>query len=243
MKQKYRLLIAFISLFIMLSYSSVYYVKTENKKRTNIIQNEIVFKSVEDEKYVSPISDLKIKYNNEDIITELVIPSLEIDEVVTKTINNEYYLNYDVYKNYSIYGNPYMDFRIDDTLLDEKQINIYSHNIEEKSLKNKVVFSKLEKLIDKEIFDKTKKMYLLTDEGKIEYDLYAVKLIKNDKEHMLLYANSDVEWQNHLDKLLSNTINCKGECKLQSDAELLVLQTCYFDPKDSYLIVIGKKIK
>ena len=50
-----------------------------------------------------------------------------------------------------------MDFRIDDTLLDEKQINIYSHNIEEKSLKNKVVFSKLEKLIDKEIFDKTKK--------------------------------------------------------------------------------------
>ena len=193
MKQKYRLLIAFISLFIMLSYSSVYYVKTENKKRTNIIQNEIVFKSVEDEKYVSPISDLKIKYNNEDIITELVIPSLEIDEVVTKTINNEYYLNYDVYKNYSIYGNPYMDFRIDDTLLDEKQINIYSHNIEEKSLKNKVVFSKLEKLIDKEIFDKTQKMYLLTDEGKIEYDLYAVKLIKNDKEHMLLYANSDVE--------------------------------------------------
>ena len=242
MRRNFKLILAFILIFTILSFTNAYYVKPTIVKKVKSDNNQIIFESKE-EKYISPINEFRQKYNNQDIIAQLKIPDLDLDEVITKTTDNKYYLTYDLYKNYSIYGNPYVDYRNENNLSNERQINIYGHNIEESWVKDKVQFSKLEKLLDKDIFDSEIDIYLLTEEREIKYELYAIKIVTDDKEHMILDKNSDIEWQQHLDLLLQDTISCKENCKLNSESEILILQTCYFSPKNSYLIIIGKKIK
>ena len=177
MKKKDRWFIVILLFLVILGSTTIYCVKAKDTPKVVVVETKSKEELPKEEKYVSRILDLRKRYSNEDIISELEIPEIELNEIVTKSLDNEYYLNYDLYKNYNMYGNPYIDFRNGDDLSLERQINIYSHNIQEKTLKKNASFSKLENLLDKEIFDKTNYIYLKTEKELIKYELYAVKLI------------------------------------------------------------------
>lgn len=200
-----------------------------------------VFEEVEKEEYISKIKDYQNEYNNTDIIAELVVKDLEIDTLITKSTNNTFYLDHDIYKNDSNLGNPFVDYRNSNNLGLERQINIYSHNSDYYAYQEKLPFYKIEKLLDKEAFEKTKSIYLLTEEEKTEYEIVAIKIVTTDNEHTVLDSKSDERWNNHLTKLLSDTTYCKGECKLDLNDKLLILQTCNYNPKGSYIVLISKK--
>ena len=51
---------------------------------------------------------------------------------------------------------------------------------------------------------------------------------------------SDGTW--NLTKLLEDTKYCKKDCQLTKEDQLLILQTCNYDPKGSYILLISKKI-
>ena len=59
---------------------------------------------------------------------------------------------------------------------------------------------------------------------------------------MRIKTNSMDEWDQHLDRLLANTKYCLDDCKLDSNDDLLILQTCYYNPEETYMIVIAKKV-
>lgn len=219
---------------------------TNDNKNTKdiIIKPKEVIKIDEDnnETYVSPIEDLISTYNNSDIIAELKITSIGLSEVITKTSNNEFYLNHNIYKKNSSLGNPYIDYRNGNNLDKERQINIYGHNTYKKSIKDKYPFSKLESYLDKDTFNNSDYIYLYTKDKLIKYEVYAVKIVTTDNEHTILDSRSEDKWNSHLDKLLTNTLYCRGNCSLKSDDELLILQTCYFKPSNSYILVIARKV-
>lgn len=217
----------------------------QSKHKIKSVKNEViqeVVPSSEHDTYVSPISDLKNAYSNPDIISKIQIDEINLDAVITKSSDNKFYLNHDAYRNENEFGSPYVDFRNGNNLDEERQINIYSHNYYDDSYNDYLPFSKLENYLSKDVFDKAREIYLLTEEKKIKYEVYALKIITDNNEHMILDANSETDWQHHLDRLLEDTTYCIDDCHLSSDAKLLVLQTCNYNPKGSFLLVIAKKV-
>lgn len=195
-----------------------------------------------EEVYVSKINEYREEYSNNDIVAELVIDDLGIDSLITKSTNNEYYLNHNLTGNDDVLGNPYIDFRNELPLGLERQINIYSHNSDYYSYQEQLPFYKLENYLDEEKFDNSKNVYLYTEEEILEYEVYALKIITTDNEHTVLDSKSDARWDKHLEKLLTDTKYCKDDCKLDSTDKLLILQTCNFQPRDSYILIILKRV-
>ena len=196
-----------------------------------------------DDKVITDISVLRKQYDNTDIVARIMIDNIKLDAIVTKTTNNDYYLEHDIYKNKSLTGNPFIDYRNSSDIAHDKQVNIYSHNVENKEYSDYYPFSKLERLLDKDIFNKNNEIFIYTDNRILKYQIYAIKIItEKENEHMRIKTNSIDEWDQHLDRLLANTKYCLDDCKLDSNDDLLILQTCYYDPEETYMIVIAKKV-
>lgn len=207
------------------------------------ITKPVIEEEVIQETPIKKISEYRSEYDNNDIIARLVIEDLEIDTLITKSSNNSFYLNHDIHKNESNLGNPFIDFRNSNNLSNERQINIYSHNSDYSVYQEQLPFYKLEKLFDKDSFDKVKKVELYTEEEKIEYEIIALKVVTTDNEHTILDAKSNERWEQHLDILLSDSKYCRDNCKLNLEDKLLLLQTCNYNPQGSFIILITKKIK
>jgi len=229
-------------IFTIIMISIAFFV-TEPKQERPVKEAKPIVVEKQDIDTKTLISNLKQEWNNDDIIATLEIKDLDINTVITKTTDNKYYLNHDLSKEENNLGNPYIDFRNSSILKDEKQINIYSHNSDYDDYKEKLPFYKLEKYLDKKNFEKSGSIKLLTEEEVLEYEVYAIKIITTDNEHTVLDAKSDELWQHHLDKLLSDTKYCKGDCSLSPNDKLLILQTCNYNPKNSYIVLIAKKIE
>ena len=238
MKKRIKIGLALLTSLIMLFYMYKYLNNRNDNKE--VIQSTQTI--IESDIYENSIPDLRNIYNNQDIIAELKIPSISLDSVITKTTDNKFYLNHDAYKNNSILGNPYIDFRNEDNLDNEKQINIYSHNSSNSDYQDKLPFYKLENYLDKSVFENSSDIYLLTEEKQIKYQIVAVKVITSNNEHMILDTSNSDKWVKHIDNLLKDTVYCNDNCKLSKDDKLLILQTCHYNPVGSYLLVIAKKI-
>lgn len=182
-------------------------------------------------------------YNNPDIMARLTIESIGIDVLVTQTIDNDYYLEHDINKTKNDTGNPFFDYRNNSDFAYEKQINIYSHNVRNKQYSEYYPFSKLESLLNSETFNKNNEIIIYTDNRILKYQIQAIKVITSkENEHMRLINYNEKEWQNHLNKMISNYKYCKHNCTLDNEDDILVLQTCYYEIDDSYIIVIAKKV-
>ena len=51
---------------------------------------------------------------------------------------------------------------------------------------------------------------------------------------------TEEEWLHHLNWLQNQFLYSTG-VSLDIDDQLLILQTCYYEPKDSYLLIVTKK--
>ena len=239
MKKRIESVFAILLVLIIILDMNFYLKKDKTSQRQNTIK--VVDKNKEKD-LKDRIESYQKKYNNKDIVAQLIIEDLEINTLITKSKDNQYYLNHDLAGKESALGNAFIDFRNDLPLKDERQINIYSHNSDYDSYREKLPFYKLENYLEKKKFDSSKNVYLYTKEKKLEYEVYAVKIITNDNEHTVLDSNDDTRWNQHLKKLLTDTKYCKGNCALDNNDKLLILQTCNYQPRNSYILLILKKI-
>lgn len=191
--------------------------------------------------YVNELPSVRQQYNNQNIVARLQIPGLDIDTYVARTTNNDYYLNHSVYNTYDEVGYPFADYRNRD-LNTARQINIYGHNSQDKNLASRLELINLRAYLDKNFFDNYKYMYLSLDEGYYQYRVEAVKVVTaSDPEHMkvIFYGNDD--YIQHAQKLYQNTIYRRDDTTITVNDKLLVLQICNYNPKNSYLLIIGKQ--
>ncbi len=217
---------------------SVEELKKEKKKNNYQDKDNTIDKTP----YVNELPNYRQQYNNADIKGRLEIPGLKIDTLVVRTTNNEYYLNYSLNRKYDTLGVPFFDYRNTD-LSNNKQINIYGHNTQEKRLEEFLPMINLEAYLDKNIFDNYKDIYLSIDEKRIKYEAAAVKIVTNsDNEHMKLLFYGDQDYVNHANKLLSNTLYKNDDLKITAQDKLIVLQICHYNPANSYLLIIGKEV-
>lgn len=191
--------------------------------------------------YVNELPNVRKQYNNNNIVARIQIPGLDIDTYVTRTTNNEYYLNHSIYNTYDEVGYPFADYRNKD-LKNAKQINVYGHNSQDKSLQHRLELINLRAYLDKNFFDNYKYMYLSLDEGYYQYRVEAIKVVTaSDPEHMKVVFYSNDDYLKHAQKLYQNTIYLRDDTTITVNDKLLILQICNYNPKNSYLLVIGKQ--
>ena len=190
--------------------------------------------------YVNELPALRQQYGNNDIYGRLEISQLNINSIVMRSVNNDYYLNRNVYHQVDGLGLPFFDYR-NQSLATNRQINIYGHNTQNQNFLDQLPFVNLTAYTDKNIFDNYKKVYLSIDEKQIEYEVIAVKIITDgNNEHMKLIFYNDNDFINHAAKMINGSLYTSN-ATVTKDDKLLVLQVCYYDPPGSYLIVICKE--
>lgn len=224
-------LLALIILGFCLLYNSDFLKeKKEEYKKTQItIKYEAISNN---EEHNNIILEYQEQFNNTDILGELSIPNTSLKVPVAHTDNNEYYLNHLLDKSYNTLGSIFLDYRNEIT---DRKILIYGHN----SQNTVTEFQMLENYVNKNYYDNHSDIYLKTLDGEYHYKIFSVYIAVSDYSHVNLKLEGD-KYKKHLSWLKENSIYDTSVNVF--DEDILVLQTCYYNPTGSYLIVAAKKI-
>lgn len=199
-----------------------------NKKQVTIKYEKIA----NDVKETNTILEYQKQFNNDDILGEISIPNTGLKVPVAQSSNNEYYLNHLLDKSYNTLGSIFLDYR---NKITDRKIIIYGHNSQ-----NVVTeFQTLEKYLSKDYYSNHSDIYLKTLDDEYHYKIFSVYIAITDYRHVNLKLEGD-KYTNHLSWLKNQSVYDTGVSV--SNEDILVLQTCYYDPVGSYLIVAAKKI-
>lgn len=207
-------------------------------KENNVVQT---FKNFDPIKIITNKSEAKVKdedknVRSKDIIGKISISGTNIDSDLMQTTDNEYYLNHSIdgKKNYK--GSIFMDYR--NTTYDRKLL-IYGHNSE--TLKN-VPFHDLEKYLSKSFYNLHKNINLTLNNEESTWEIFSVMIVEEGNNNHMKITFNDKEWIKHIDWMKKNSVY-DTYIDVGVDDKIVTLQTCYYKPKNSYLIVNAKKIK
>ena len=210
----------------------------DEKKKSNYSKKE---EPIITNNYINQLPEFRSQYNNPYIMGKLEIPNLNINTLVTRYTDNNYYLDNNLYNQRDGIGAPFFDYRNTD-LKNNKQINIYGHNTTNPNIMDQLPFINLAAYIDENIFRNYKDVYLSIDEEQMKYKVIATKIIDgSDNEHMKLLFYSSEDYLNHVSKLLQRTMYKDSMLEITVDDSLLVMQVCHYNPPNTYLLIICKK--
>lgn len=181
-------------------------------------------------------TEKKKEKNASDIIGNIKISGTRIQQQIVQGVDNEFYLNHSVYKEPNIHGSVFMDYR---NTLDDRKLLIYGHNSQ--SLDN-ALFHDLEKYLKKDFYKDNQYIYLTLNNEETKWQIFSIMIVEeNDNNHMKITFN-DYEWIKHIDWMTKKSIY-DTNVGIETHDRIITLQTCYYKPRNSYLIVNAKKIK
>lgn len=223
-----------IILFLLIESFCLQYFSNNNeelvpKKENKTVDWNFVVKQVDDK----TIDNYRKDYNNQDIIGELVIANSNFKEIVVQTNDNEFYLDHSVDKTYNRLGSIFMDYR---NMVDDRKIIIYGHNSEDIYTE----FNLLENYLNFDYYREHQDIYFKTINNNYHYKVFSVFIVINDYRYINLNFSDD-EYNKHLKYLKEQSVY-DTYIDVDDNDEIIVLQTCYFQPKNSYLVVVGKKV-
>lgn len=169
-------------------------------------------------------------YQNNDIKGILKIDGTKINTLLVQTTNNTYYLNHSLYRKKNSRGANFIDYR---TPLNFQQVNIYGHN----ARKPIFMFKDLEKYVNKNFYDKHKYIRIWDGDKENIYQIASVQIDKESHEHMIV---NPVNKKDHIDKLSQSLY--KTGVDINENDDLVIIQTCFYNPPNSFLIIVSKKI-
>lgn len=222
-----KLVICFVIMLLAIYFIHGFY----DDKNTYTI-TDYVFE--EEETELDVVSNLREKYNNDDIKAFLEIPDV-LATAIVQSDDNDYYLNHDAYKENVKAGTPFLDYRINS--LEERKLLIYGHNSTYRTLP----FTSLLNYQDKEFYTAHPKMYLYTEKDKKTYKIFSVYIEDEDFDYVNLDSFNGLTFYEHILKLEDKSLYNTG-VTLSEDSKILILQTCSFDNPESssnYLLVMG----
>lgn len=207
----------------------------ETKKQLEVVEEKK--NKISDELNINDRYDqYKKEFNNNDIVGRLIIDSLNIDELLVQTTDNDYYLRRLLDGTYNVMGSMFVDYRSD--IENGRQINIYGHNSDIYDLP----FRKLLNYLDRDFFLNNRKILLETLNGTKTFEIFSVKVITDDIEHTEILFDNDADFNEHIMKLRNNSLYDSHD-EVSGTDQILVLQTCLINNTlGKYLIIIGRKV-
>ena len=171
-----------------------------------------------------------------DVIGKIIIKGTAIDEEIVQGTDNEFYLNHSISKKKNIQGSIFMDYRNN---LDDRKLLIYGHN--SKTLK-KALFHDLEKYLNSSFYNKNKYIELTLNNEKVTYEIFSVMIIEEGNNHHMKITFNDKEFMEYINWMENKSLYQTG-VEVSTNDKIITLQTCYYNPNNSYLIINAKKIK
>lgn len=178
--------------------------------------------------------DTRYQNHNNDIVGSIRIIGTNISQQIVQGDDNEFYLNHNVEKAEDINGSVFIDYRND---FDDRKILIYGHNAR---YLETVPFHELEKFTDEYFLKENNSIELELNGEKSTWKIFSVMITKDKKKHMKIEFD-DLEWEEQL-LWLKNESLYDTKFDINKSDRIIMLQTCYYDPADSYLLISAKKV-
>lgn len=173
------------------------------------------------------------KFSQEQI-GRIKIPNTKINDYIVQTTNNEFYLNHNEKKEWDENGAIFLDYRNE---LTDIKLLLYGHN----SKYGNAPFKELEKYLEKSYFTQNSYLELILQEKSYIYQIFSIMIVKEgDYRHTKISFQKD-EYQKHLNWLKEHSIYDTNVIPTIKD-KIITIQTCYYQPENSYLLVNAKGV-
>lgn len=215
----------------MILYSSAqiitwYIDNKENEKIIGEISNSITVDDIEsnevEEKQYN-IDFKSLKETNNDVIAFLSVKGTNIENVIVKGNNNEYYLNHSLDRSYNQAGWTFADYRnkLNGT---DKNIVIYGHNRRDGSM-----FGTLKNILQEEWYNEEENLEItfITENESYVYQVFSVYQIK-EEEYYTTTEFSKNEYADFIKVIKTRSIKDFG-VQVTSEDSILTLSTCAND--------------
>ena len=228
------LLIVFTVMFI---YSSVKIITWYlNNKQNQEIQAELSQMITIDENAEEETDRYKVDFNalkekNPDTVAWLKVKGTNIEFVVVKANDNNYYLRRNFEKQYNVAGWIFADYRnkFDGT---DKNIVIYGHN-----MLNDAMFGTLTNVIKEDWYNNEENydVILVTEEGVTSYRVFSTYQIENEDYYITTNFDNDRPFKEFIDTVKGRSVK-DYNTEVTEDDSILTLSTCASSNK--YRIVL-----
>ena len=232
---------SFIIYFCLVIFSLIYIIYNKQQSNYLYVDHDISSNAVDSNYYNDIINNARNKYNNNEVVGILEIDNTNYIVPIMQADDNEYYLNHTPDGKQNPIGAVFLDYRVD--IDSSKKLLIYGHN----SSNIDMPFKILEEFYDKNYYDNHKYIEITTSKVKKKYEIFSVYVETNDFSYMDITFNSDDEYLKHIEKLKSKSMYDTG-LNLNSDDEILILQTCsehpeYRNYQKKYLLIILRRVE
>ena len=212
----------FLALFIFSLSKIIIYMKHAkvNKELTMELNQAIVVEVKEDSEPKYQIDFATLKSKNPDTVGFIKVNGTDVNHIVVKGNDNDFYLTRDFDKNYNSAGWIFADYRNSFDHMDRNTI-IYGHN-----MKNGTMFSSLKNILTDEWKNNPDNLTVtfVTEAKERKYQVFSVYLINNTDDYTKVAFN-DYEYTNYI-KMIKDRSKYDFNVGVTKDDYILTLSTC-----------------
>lgn len=255
MKETLRKVIRFILLIVIIVCLAIlgkrgydYWTNIQNNKHIAGLIKESQNEIGDDDENLSPEEKLKklekqnlyllkkFKEENSDVVAVIEIPGTPIKYPLLHADDNSFYLRKGLNKEYDLAGSIFMDTNNNTDLNDDNTV-IYGHHLELESM-----FTPLDQYRKQDFAEKHTTMYITTEEGLREYEIFSAYGIPSDYDYRTLEFMYDADKIPYFEKLQNNSEVDLGSREFTEDDTIVTLSTCQYDYDDQRLAVHAVRI-
>ena len=222
---------------VFFSFIYVFYDNYKSMMKVSKIQNEVVkYINATDTKDIESNNNsnsLPIKNNyiyslkeiNSDVVAWLKVNNTNIDYPIVQTLDNEYYLKYNLYREKDSNGWLFMDYDNNTTKIDDNII-IYGHN----RYLNGVMFGTLNKTLYKNWYTNKENQIIKFDTlyGSYQYKVFSIYIIPTTSDYLETNFDNSKDKINFLNILKDRSIY-DFNITLNENSKIITLSTCQSD--------------
>ena len=222
---------------VIFSFIYVFYDNYKSMMKVSKIQNEVVkYINATDTKDIESNNNsnsLPIKNNyiyslkeiNSDVVAWLKVNNTNIDYPIVQTLDNEYYLKYNLYREKDSNGWLFMDYDNNTTKIDDNII-IYGHN----RYLNGVMFGTLNKTLYKNWYTNKENQIIKFDTlyGSYQYKIFSIYIIPTTSDYLETNFDNSKDKINFLNILKDRSIY-DFNITLNENSKIITLSTCQSD--------------
>lgn len=193
-------------------------------------------KHVKSNNNIYKIDFKKLKEQNPDTVAYIKVNNTNIDYIVVKGNDNDYYLHHSFRQKPNTAGWVFASYqnKIDGT---DKNIVIFGHNMRDGSM-----FGTLKRVLTKKWYNNkdNQSIKLVAEQGTFTYKVFSVYQVMPEDYYIQTDFNNDKQYANFLKTIKARSINDFG-ISITKDDSILTLSTCSSTGKER-VVLHAKKV-
>ena len=232
-KKKKMLKLLLCIIFMLLAIYLIHYHYTYQVVR--VVESDSKVPIIKEDENRKLITDIKKKYNNNEIVANLEIKNVFSTPIV-QTDDNTFYLKHDLYRDSNEDGNPFLDYR--NKSLNDKKIIIYG-----KESNANTDYTSIKNYQNQNYYNNHSIINLYTEEFKKSFKIFSCFIETEDFDYTNLNSYNGLTYYEHLNKLKSKSLYDTG-VEIDNNSKIIVLELLTATPDNSKktIVVLGTEL-